>query len=54
MLLFVTTVGTNCVVDAKELLYIFSCMKEYFEEKLKERNENLMFIGPCIIAVVDE
>jgi hypothetical protein len=27
-------------VDEKELLYRFSCMKEYFEEKLKEQNGN--------------
>jgi hypothetical protein len=29
-------VGTNCILDEKELLYGFSFMKEYFEEKLKE------------------
>ena len=32
----ITTVGTNFIVDEKELLDRFSCMKECFEEKLKE------------------
>ena len=36
----ISTVGTNWIVVKKELLHRFSCMKEYFEEKLKERNEN--------------
>jgi len=48
MLLFITTVGTNCIGDEKELLYRFSCMKEYFEEKLKERNENSAM---CFVTV---